>query len=156
MVRNRHNSLTGFFFTPFCRESHWAYPFVSTFFHRYEYPVSSFPPEKERARQKEIQLCTTPHIHTAWERYTTTTTVLARTHTRLTRMPLERTRSTIVSTSMPGFRERRSNAVPFATADATRDGSADSVTVLAAAFTVCHSGRKEAIPGERGRKGKDV
>lgn len=62
--------------------------------------------------------------------------------TRLTRMPFERTLSTMVSTSIPGLRERRSNAVPFATADATRDESADRVTVLAAAFTVCRSASK--------------
>lgn len=60
----------------------------------------------------------------------------------LTRMPLESTLSTMVSTSIPGFRERRSNAVPLARAEATSDGSADRVTVRAAAFTIYSTGKQ--------------
>lgn len=65
---------------------------------------------------------------------------------RLTSIPLETTVSTMVSTSMPGFKERRSNAVPPATAEATSDGSAESVTVRAAALTACQRRSEEEEP----------
>lgn len=51
-------------------------------------------------------------------------------------MPLDRTLSTIVSTSIPGLRDRRLNAVPFVTAEAASPASAERVNVRAAEFTV--------------------
>lgn len=62
---------------------------------------------------------------------------------------MDSTLSTMVSTSIPGLRERRSNEVPLATAEATSEGSVVRVTVRATAFTVCqHTTDSDGGEGE--------